>query len=128
MQYIVKILTVIVPYILRFIDRHSDEYLSILNRRISKFLGDDEVSTVRLFIINSKGEPINNCVACFRINIYGDIQKKSAGNILSITGFKAGKHSFEILADGYESTLVDIIFDEDNSIVEKTVVLKNGTN
>ena len=128
MQYIVKVLTVIVPYILRFIDKHSDEYLAILNERISKFLGSDEVATVRLFIINSKGEPINNCIACFKINIFGDIQKKSAGNILAITGFKRGKYIFEILANGYKANTIEIDFENDNSIIEKTVVLEYGTN
>ena len=127
MQFIVKILTAIVPYILRFIDRHSDEYLALLNKRISKFLGDFDVATVKFFIINEQGESVKNAVACFYIDNFGDVQKKATGSFLAIKGFKAGKVTFEMMAEGYKNTIVEVVFEEDSSIVEKTLVMKSGT-
>lgn len=128
MQYVIKILTTIIPYLLRFIDKHSDEYLELLNKRISKFIGADEVATVRFYVIDEQGNSINNYIVSFNADKYGEVFKKSVNGNLSITGFKEGKYMINISADGYERTWAEVEFEDTNYILEKAVVLKHGTD
>lgn len=128
MQYVIKILTTIIPYLLRFIDKHSEEYLELLNKRISKFIGADEVATVRFYVIDEQGNSINNYTVSFNADKYGEVFKKSVNGNLSITGFKEGKYMINISADGYEHTWAEVEFEDTNYILEKAVVLKHGTD
>lgn len=128
MQYLIKILTMIIPYLLKFIDKHSDEYLELLNKRIAKFIGADEVATVKFYAIDENGNSIKDFVVSFDVDNFGEVFKKSVNGNLAITGFKEGKYMAVISADGYEHTWEELEFEDTNYILEKMVVLKHITN
>lgn len=124
MQFIVKFVAAIVPYLLRFLDKHSDEYLEMLNKRIVAIIGGDKVATIKFHIINSYGEPVANAVAGFIIDVFGKVYKYAEGNVISITGFKAGEYEFDISAKDYENEVVKVNIENENTIIEKTIVLR----
>lgn len=124
MQFIVKFVAAIVPYLLRFLDKHSDEYLEMLSKRIIALIGGNKVATIKFHIINSQGEPVANAVAGFSIDAFGKVYKKSDGNVISITGFKAGEYEFDISAKDYENEVVKINIENENTVIEKTIVLR----
>lgn len=124
MQIIVKILGALVPYIINFLNKHSDEYLEIISRKVASLLGEDEVATVHFNIITKTGEPVANTVAKFIIVPYGEVYKKSVGSSISITGLKEGKHDFEIIKDD-KSMKVSVEVEENNSVIEKVIVFDN---
>ena len=106
MQIVVKILTAILPYILGYLDKHSDD---------------------RFNVINESGETVKSSIADFNIDIFGSVIKKSVNDIITITGFKEGKQKFIIKAEGYLDNEVEINFDSDDSVVETTVVMHKET-
>ena len=121
MQFIVKFVAAIVPYLLRFMDRHSDEYLEMLNKRIVAFIGGNEFAVVRLVVIDKEGNQVENCMAGFNIKDFGRVYKKSDGNVITITGLKEGIHEIEV-----QGNIVKIEIEDTNSIIEKMVVIANG--
>ena len=123
MQWIVKLVAAIVPYLLRFLDKHSDEYLEALNKRITKFLGGDNSATIKLNIINELGKPVYNVLVMFNTKEYGEICKKSDKNIVVITGLKEGKHEFLVEANNKEE-LVSIEIEDCNIYLDRTIVVR----
>ena len=126
MQIIVKILTAILPYILGYLDKHSDDILNRVYKWIEDKLGGKTVSTVRFNVINESGETVKSSIADFNIDVFGSVIKKSVNNIITITGFKEGKKKFTIKAEGYLDNEVEVTFDSDDSVVETTVVMHKG--
>ena len=124
MQFIVKFVAAIVPYLLRFLDRHSDEYLEALSKRIIALIGEDREATIRFYIINKKGEPVTNAVAGFNVYPYGKLYKHADGNIIDIAGFESGEYEFQISAKDCTDEIVNIDIKNENIIIEKVVVLK----
>lgn len=124
MQFIVKFVAAIVPYLLRFLDKHSDEYLEALNKRIVALIGGDKVATIKFHIINLHGEPVANAVAGFTIDVFGKVYKRAEGNIIDITGLKGGEYGFDISAKDYENEVVKVNIENENTIIEKTIVLR----
>lgn len=118
MQFIVKFVAAIVPYLLRFLDKHSDEYLEMLNKRIVKFIGGDKTAIIKLDIINKNGEPVNDVYVGFSIEKFGKIYKKSEGNVAIITGLQEGTHRFSVQEKEITVEVEDI-----NTVIEKTVVI-----
>ena len=127
MQIVVKILTAILPYILGYLDKHSDDILSRVYKWIEDKLGGKTVATVRFNVINESGEPVKSSLADFNINIFGSVIKKSVNDIITITWFKEGKQKFTIKAEGYLDNEVEVTFDADDSVVETTVVMHKET-
>ena len=123
MQIVVKILTAILPYILGYLDKHSDDILSRVYKWIEDKLGGKTVATVRFNVINESGETVKSSLADFNIDIFGSVIKKSVNDIITITGFKEGKQKFIIKAEGYLDNEVEITFDSDDSVVETTIVM-----
>ena len=124
MQFIVKFVAAIVPYLLRFLDKHSDEYLEMLNKRIVALIGGDKVATIKFHIINSHGEPVANASAGFIIDVFGKVYKHAEGNVISITGFKGGEYEFDISAKDYDKEVIKVVIENENVILEKTIVLR----
>jgi hypothetical protein len=118
LQFIVKFVAAIVPYLLRFLDKHSDEYLEMLNKRIVKFIDGDKTAIIKLDIINKNGEPVNDVYVGFSIEKFGKIYKKSEGNAAIITGLQEGVHNFNICGKEVSIEVEDI-----NTVIEKTVVV-----
>ena len=124
MQFIVKFVAAIVPYLLRFLDRHSDEYLEAIGKRIIALIGEDREATIRFYVINKQGEPVANAVAGFNVDPYGKLYKHAEGNIIDITGFEGGEYTFDISAKDYTSENVNINIQNENIIIEKVIVLR----
>lgn len=122
MQLIVKIVAAIVPYLLRFLDRHSDEYLEALSKRIIKFLGGDNSATIKFVIIDESGKQVKDTMLMFNTDEYGEIYKKSERNIITITGLKEGKHEFILFIDDKEE-LISLDIEDNNSFIEKILVV-----
>ena len=123
MPIIVRILTAILPYILGYLDKHSDDILDRLYKWLENKLGCKEVSTVRFNVINESGEVVKSSLADFNIDIFGSVLKKSVNDVITITGFKEGKQKFIIKAEGYIDKEVEITFESDDSVVDTTVVM-----
>lgn len=123
MQVIVRLLTTILPYILGYLDKHSDDILDRLYKWAGNRLGEREVATVRFNVIDESGNEITESFASFAIEIFGSVSKKSINTVISVTGFKEGTQKFIISADGYEDKEVEVTFETSYSVVEKTVVL-----
>ena len=126
MPIIVKILTAILPYILGYLDKHSDDILSRVYKWIEDKLGGKTVATVRFNVINESGETVKSSFADFNIDVFGSVIKKSVNDIITITGLKEGKQKFIIKAEGYLDNEVEVTFDADDSVVETTVVMHKG--
>lgn len=124
MQIIVKILTAILPYILSYLSKHSDDILEKIHRWIEAKIGDNDVATVRFNVVDENGKPLENAVAEFHIDIFGVVIKKAIGSTITISGFKEGKQKYVIKCDGYQDTEVDIDFKSDDAMVDDTVMLK----
>lgn len=123
MPIIVRILTAILPYILGYLDKHSDDILDRLYKWLENKLGGKEVATVRFNVINESGEVVKSSLADFNIDIFGSVLKKSVNDVITITGFKEGKQKFIIKAEGYTDKEVEITFESDDSVVDTTVVM-----
>ena len=127
MPIIVKIFTAILPYILNYIDKHSDDILDRVYAWVGNKLGVDEVATIKFKLVDKDGNAINNAIAKFNYDILGELFKKSikSGEII-ISGFKEGKVAFTIDADGFKSVDIDIEFKSNSDIVEKIIVMEDG--
>ena len=123
MPIIVRILTAILPYILGYLDKHSDDILDRLYKWLENKLVCKEVATVRFNVINESGEVVKSSLADFNIDIFGSVLKKSVNDVITITGFKEGKQKFIIKAEGYIDKEVEITFEYDDSVVDTTVVM-----
>lgn len=123
MPIIVRILTAILPYILGYLDKHSDDILDRLYKWLENKLVGKEVATVRFNVINESGEVVKSSLADFNIDIFGSVLKKSVNDVITITGFKEGKQKFIIKAEGYIDKEVEITFEYDDSVVDTTVVM-----
>lgn len=123
MPMIVRILTTILPYILGYLDKHSDDILDRLYKWLENKLGGKEVATVRFNVINESGEVVKASLADFNIDIFGSVLKKSVNDVITITGFKEGKQKFIIKAEGYADKEVEITFESNDSVVDTTVVM-----
>lgn len=124
MQFIANLVAAIIPYLLRFMDKHSDEYLEKLSNKLIDMLDDNKYATIKFYIINSHGEPVANAVAGFNIDVFGKVYKRAEGNVISITGFKGGEYEFDISAKDYDKEIVKVNIENENTVIEKTVVLR----
>ena len=113
MQFLVKLVAAIVPYLLRFMDKHSDEYLEALSKRIIAFIGGNIVATIKFYIINSQGEPVANSVAGFNIDNFGFDRIKSflENTIIVMASFtevlrESCKAAGKVLMDGFGKAAV----------------------
>lgn len=124
MNIIINILQYLVPIFIRFIDKHSDEFLENLYHKISLKLGGQEMSTVKFIVYDSTGKKINNAKAIFKYDILGDIEKKpNEDGDIAISGFKNGEYEF-IIECGAKQNREKVSITKDNSYIEKVVVLE----
>lgn len=69
MQIIVKILTTLLPYILSYLNKHSDDILDRVYAWVGNKLGVDEVATIKFKLVDKDGNAINNAIAKFNYDI-----------------------------------------------------------
>lgn len=123
MNIIINILQYLVPIFIRFIDRHSDEFLENLYHKISLKLGGNEVSIVKFIVYDNTGKKINNAKAVFKYDILGDIEKSATEDgSITINGLKNGDYEF-IIECNKKQTREKISIIKDNSYIEKVVIL-----
>lgn len=123
MNIIINILQYLVPIFIRFIDRHSDEFLENLYHKISLKLGGNEVSTVKFIVYDNTGKKINNAKAVFKYDILGDIEKSATEDgSITINGLKNGDYEF-IIECNKKQAREKISIIKDNSYIEKVVIL-----
>ena len=122
MQFIANLVAAIIPYLLRFMDKHSDEYLEKLSNKLINFLDSEYRATVKFCVINKEGKPLQNVEAGFNIEDIGNVYKKGEGNIITITGLKEGKYDFDILGQ-----ITHIEIEDANTSIERMVIV-DGTN
>lgn len=118
MQFIANLVASIIPYLLRFMDKHSDEYLEKLSKRLIAFLDDEYRATVKFRVIDKEGSPVQNIEAGFNIEDIGEVYKKGDRNVITITGLKEGKYEFNILGQ-----IIPIEIENANMVIEKTIVV-----
>ena len=124
MNILINILQYLVPIFIRFIDKHSDEFLENLYHKISLKLGGNEVSTVKFIVYGNTGKKINNAKAVFKYDILGDIEKPAnAEGDIAISGLKNGDYEF-IIECNKKQTREKISIVKDNSYIEKVVVME----
>lgn len=125
MPIIVKIFTAILPYILNYIDKHSDDMLDRVYEFVGKKLGVSKVATVKFRLFSKTGKEIVKATAIFNYDILGEIHKESLtdGEIV-ISGLKKGKYDFTISSKDYKTVTVPIVFTSDSDVIEKVVVME----
>ena len=123
MNIIINILQYLVPIFIKFIDKHSDEFLENLYHKISLKLGGNEVSTVKFIVYDITGKKINNAKATFKYDILGDIEKSATEDgSITISGLKNDNYEF-IIECNKKQTREKISIIKDNSYIEKVVIL-----
>ena len=123
MNIIINILQYLVPIFIKFIDKHSDEFLENLYHKISLKLGGNEVSTVKFIVYDNTGKKINNAKAIFKYDILGDIEKSATEDgSITISGLKNDNYEF-IIECNKKQTREKISIIKDNSYIEKVVIL-----
>ena len=123
MNIIINILQYLVPIFIRFVDKHSDEFLENLYEKISLKLEDKEMSTVKFIVYDITGKKINNAKATFKYDVLGDIEKSAnAEGDIAISGLKNGDYEF-IIECNKKQTREKISIIKDNSYIEKVVIL-----
>lgn len=128
MNIVINILQYLIPIFIRFIDKHSDEFLENLYHKISLKLEDKEMSTVKFIVYDITGKKINNAKAAFKYDILGDIEKSATEDgSITISGLKNAEYEF-IITSGNKQNRERIIINKDNSYIERIVVLNDYTN
>ena len=123
MNIVINILQYLVPIFIKFIDKHSDEFLENLYHKISLKLGGNEVSTVKFIVYDITGKKINNAKAIFKYDILGDIEKSATEDgSITISGLKNDNYEFIIWCNK-KQTREKISIIKDNSYIEKVVIL-----
>ena len=123
MNIVINILQYLVPIFIKFIDKHSDEFLENLYHKISLKLGGNEVSTVKFIVYDITGKKINNAKAIFKYDILGDIEKSATEDgSITISGLKNDNYEF-IIECNKKQTREKISIIKDNSYIEKVVIL-----
>ena len=123
MNIVINILQYLVPIFIKFIDKHSDEFLENLYHKISLKLGGNEVSTVKFIVYDITGKKINNAKATFKYDILGDIEKSATEDgSITISGLKNDNYEF-IIECNKKQTREKISIIKDNSYIEKVVIL-----
>lgn len=118
MQFIANLVAAIIPYLLRFMDKHSDEYLEKLSNKLIAFLDDEYRATVKFRVIDKEGSPVQNIEVGFNIEDIGEVYKKGDRNVITITGLKEGKYEFNILGQ-----IIPVEIENANMVIERTVIV-----
>lgn len=124
MNIVINILQYLVPIFIKFMDKHSDEFLENLYHKISLKLEDKEMSTVKFIVYDNTGKKINNAKAIFKYDILGDIEKSATEDgSITISGLKNAEYEF-IITSGSKQSREHVTINKDNSYIERIVILE----
>ena len=118
MQIIISILQFLVPYLIRFIDRHTDEWLEDLYKLIGKKFTYKSCK-LKVNVYGSDGTILDNAMIKFNEESIGDIMAYAKDMITLSTP------NIIILADGYKKKELTLNV-LDNSLLDIDVVLEKG--
>ena len=124
MQIIIRIVQYLIPFLIQFVNKYSDDFLEILFKRIKNVLEEGTVARIKFNVINKNGEPVNDAQVVFRMDLVGELTKKPVSEELSVSGFQKGTYDFIIRAKGYRDKIVSVEFKEDKSVIDKAVIME----
>ena len=124
MQIIIRIVQYLIPFLIQFVNKYSDDFLEILFKRIKNVLEEGTMARIKFNVINKNGEPINDAQVVFRMDLVGELTKKPVSEELSVSGFQKGTYDFIIRAKGYRDKIVSVEFKEDKSVIDKAVIME----
>ena len=58
MQILLNIAQYLIPILIKFVDKYSDDFLEVLYKRLKNILEDKTVAKIKFDVMNEKGEPI----------------------------------------------------------------------
>ena len=114
MQIIISILQFLVPYIIRFIDRHTDEWLEDLYKLIGKKFNYKSCK-LKVNVYDNSGAILDTAMIKFNEESIGDVMAYAKGMITLSTP------NIIILADGYKQKELTLNI-LDNSLLDIDVV------
>lgn len=124
MQIIIRIVQYLIPFLIQFVNKYSDDFLEILFKRIKNVLEEGTMARIKFNVINKNGEPVNDAQVVFRMDLVGELTKKPVSEELSVSGFQKGTYDFIIRAKGYRDKIVSVEFKEDKSVIDKAVIME----
>ena len=116
MQIVISVLQFLVPYLIRFIDRHTDEWLEDLYNIIGKKFSYKSCR-LKVNAYGSDGVILDNAMIKFNSESIGDVMAYAKGMITLSTP------NIIILADGYKQKELTLNI-LDNSLLDIDVVLE----
>lgn len=124
MQILLNIAQYLIPILIKFVDKYSDDFLELLYKRLKNILEDKTVAKIKFDVMNEKGEPIVDANVIFNLDLIGDIVKKPVKEQLSVSGFQKGTYDFVIKAEGYKDKVIPIEFKTDKCVIDKAVIME----
>ena len=124
MQILLNIAQYLIPILIRFVNKHSDDFLELLYKRLKNILEDKTVAKIKFDVMNEKGEPIVNANVIFNLDLVGELVKKPVKEQLSVSGFDKGTYDFTIKAEGYKDKVIPIEFKTDKCVIDKAVIME----
>ena len=124
MQIIIRIVQYLIPFLIQFVNKYSDDFLEILFKRIKNVLEEGTMARIKFNVINKNGESVNDAQVVFRMDLVGELTKKPVSEELSVSGFQKGTYDFIIRAKGYRDKIVSVEFKEDKSVIDKAVIME----
>lgn len=124
MQILLNIAQYLIPILIRFVNKHSDDFLELLYKRIKNIVEDKTVAKIKFDVMNTNGEQIVNATVMFNLDLIGEIEKKPVNEQLSVSGLSKGTYDFVIKAEGYKDQIVPIEFKTDKCVIDKAVIME----
>ena len=116
MQIIISILQFLVPYLIRFIDRHTDEWLEDLYNIIGKKFSYKSCR-LKVNVYDNSGAILDNAMLKFNSESIGDIMSYAKNMITLATP------NITVSSDGYKQKELTLNI-LDNSLLDIDVVLE----
>lgn len=124
MQILLNIAQYLIPILIKFVDKYSDDFLELLYKRIKNIVEDKTVAKIKFDVMNTNGEQIVNANVIFNLDLIGEIEKKSVNEQLSVSGLSKGTYDFVIKAEGYKDKVIPIEFKTDKCVIDKAVIME----
>lgn len=124
MQILLNIAQYLIPILIKFVDKYSDDFLELLDKRLKNILEDKTVAKIKFDVMNTNGEQIVDATVMFNLDLIGEIEKKPVNEQLSVSGLSKGTYDFVIKAEGYKDQIVPVEFKTDKCVIDKAVIME----
>ena len=116
MQIVISILQFLVPYLIKFVDKHTDEWLEDLYSLIGKKFSYKSCK-LKVTVYGSNGKVLDDAIIKFKEGSIGDLMSYAKDTIILSTP------NIVISADGYKQKELTLNI-LDNSLLDIDVVLE----